>query len=251
MKRNLRSDTDRTEARVPDFPAEALFAAASTAVLVADGATGRIIAVNPAGQMLLGLPSVELLGFHWHRAFKSPGPKELKAAAHRAAALGTVERIFVKASGAVGALTAAISTFFVSKVSYLLLRLRTLGDTSRKSEVLSGDLFDELDELPAGFVITDGALQVEFGNRAFLEAIGEPSRDAAEGQSLLRWLNLTQDDLALMCRQMQMRQAVGMLTTGICTRYGPGPIVELIAIAVPDAASPYWGFVVRRMSLRA
>jgi hypothetical protein len=50
---------------------------------------------------------------------------------------------------------------------------------------------------------------------------------------------------------MQMRQAASVLSTGISTRYGPGPGVELIAIAVPDTASPYWGFVLRRMPLRA
>jgi len=248
MKHNLHSTSDQAEARAHEFPADDLFAAASTAVLVADGTTGSVIAVNAAAQFLLGLPSADLVGYHWHRAINSPGSKELKAAAERASTLGTVERVSVRTSGALRELRVTISTFFVSKVSCLLLHLDAVHETGRNSQAFSGDLFDELDDLPIGFVITDGALCVEFGNQAFLDVIGEPSRDAAEGQNLLRWLDLTQDDLDLMCRQMQLRQAATVMTTSLGTWYGPGPMVEVIAIAVPDATSPYWGFVLRQMT---
>lgn len=243
MKDHLSSTSDR-ETRADEFPADEFFAAASTAVLVADGATGRVIAVNPAAQRLLGLNSADLLGCHWHEAFSYPGAQELKAAAEQASTLGTV-KVSVSRSGAVGALKATVSTFFVSNVSHLLLHLDPV-DTGRKSKAIPGDLFDELDDLPIGFVVTDGALRVEFGNRAFLDLTGEPSRDAAEGQNLLRWLDLTQDDLALMCRQMQLRQAAAVMATSLRTRYGRGPMVEVTAISVPDTESPYWGFVFRQ-----
>ena len=248
MKDNLHPTGDQAEARADEFPADELFAAASTAVLVADAATGRVIAVNPAAQILLGLPSADLLGCQWHEAFNSPDAEELKDAAQRASTQGTVVRVAVGAAGAVGAIRAAISTFFVSKVSYLLLHLDAVHEFGRNSQSFSGDLFDELDELPMGFVITDAALCVEFGNRSFLEATGAPSRDTVQGQSLLRWLELTQDDLLLMCRQMQERQAATVMATSLSTSYGPGPMVEVIAIAVPDATSPYWGFVLRQMT---
>jgi len=248
MKDNLHSTSDQAQARADEFPSDELFAAASTAVLVADGTTGRVIAANPAAQLLLGLPSADLVGYHWHRAINSPCAQELKAAARRASTLGTAVRVSVRTSGAVGALRATISTFFVSKASYLLLHLDAVRETGRNPGAFSGDLFGELDDLPIGFVITDGALCVEFGNRAFLDVIGEPSRDTAEGQNLLRWLNLTQDDLDLMCRQTQLRQAATVMTTSLSAWYGPVPEVEVIAVAVPDATSPYWGFVLPQMT---
>jgi PAS domain-containing protein len=243
---NLR---DRAAALANEFPADELFAAASTAVLVADHTTGLLISVNPAAQNLLGLASADLVGYAWHKAFISPGVQELNAASQRAAALGTAVKVSVRSSGDIGALEATLSTFFVSKVCYLLLQLDAAHETGRKPQAFSGDLFDELDDLPLGFVITDGALCVQFGNRAFLELTGDASRDATEGQNLLRWLDLTQDDLVLMCRQMQLRQAATVMTTSFSTRYGRGPMVEVTAIAVPDATSPYWGFVLRQTTL--
>jgi PAS domain-containing protein len=248
MKDNSHSTRDQAESRADEFPADALFAAASTAVLLAEGTSGRVIAVNPAAQRLLGLRSADLLGHDWHKAFDSPGAQALNAAAEQAATLGKVVRVSVRCPGAVGALTATISTFFVSKVSYLLVHLDTVHENGRKPQVFSSDLFDELDNLPLGFVMTDGALVVQFGNRAFLDFTGEPSRDTAEGQNLLRWLDLTQDDLALMCRQMQLRQAATVMTTSLRTWSGPGPMVEVVAVAVPDSRNPYWGFVLRKIT---
>ena len=216
---------------------------------MADHATGRVIAVNPAAQDLLGLPSADLVGHPWHKAFIHPGAEELNAASQRAATLGTISRISVSSSGLAGdALVATLSTFLVSKVCYLLLQLDTAHPTGRNPQAFSGDLFDELDELPLGFVVTDGALCVQFGNRAFLDLTGDASREAIEGQNLLRWMDLTQEDLILMSQQLQLRQAAAVMTTSLSTRYGRGPMVEVTAIAVPDATSPHWGFVLRQMS---
>ena len=242
------STSDQAAVRADGFPADELFAAANTAVLVADASTGLVIAVNRAAQLLLGLPTADLVGYHWHKAFDYPGAQELRAAAQRACTLGTAVSASVHRPGEIGALTATISTFFLSKVCYLLLHLDAGHETGRNSQALSGELFDKLDELPIGFVITDGALCVEFGNRTFIEVVGEMSRDRVEGQCLLRWLDLTQDDLGQMCRQMQLRQAASVMTTSLRTLFGCGLAVEVIAVAVPDASSPYWGFVLRQVS---
>ena len=214
---------------------------------MANETTGRVIAVNPAAQQLLGLSSEDLVGCPWYKAFNSPAAEELQAALRKASTLGTVARVSVSSFGAEGALRATISTFFVSNISYLLLHLDAEHETRRNIQALSGDLFDQLDDLPMGFVVCNGALCVEFGNRAFIDLTGEPSRDTVEGQNLLRWLDLTQDDLVVMCEQMKLRQAATMMTTSLSTRYGRGPMVEVIAIAVPDASRPYWGFVLRQI----
>lgn len=248
MKDNSHSTIPQADARADDFPVDALFAAASTAVLVADGSNGRVIAANPAAQQFLGLSSAEVVGYHWREAFDSRDAQELNAAARQASTLGTVVSVPVRAPGAVDALRATISTFFVSKVSYLLFHLDAADESGRNSRALSYDLFDELDDLPMGFVITDGALRVEFGNREFLNLTGKHSRDAVEGQNLLYWLDLTQNDLNLMCRQIQLREAATFVTTNLRTSCGPRPMVEVIAIAVPDAMNPHWGFVLRQIT---
>jgi PAS domain-containing protein len=245
MKDRIHPASDAAEVCADGFPAEEIFAAATTAVLLANAATGRVIAVNPAAQLLLRRGSADLVGRHWHEAFEFPGARELNAAAEQAAARDIVARLSVRGCGAVGAMQAAISTFFVSKESYLLLQLDCGRETPRSSPSLHGDLFDQLDDLPMGLVVTDEALCVEFANRAFLDAAGEPSPDAAEGHNLLRWLDLTQDDLGRMHHQMQQRQAAAAMSTRLRTRYGCGPMVEIVAIAISDKTNPRWGFVLR------
>jgi PAS domain-containing protein len=240
----LHSTSGQTEAPT-GFPAYELFAAASTAVLVADADTGRAVAINPAAQSLLGVSSGDVVGRDWFSAFVAPDPQALQAAALRAVSLGIAATLVATTAGSVSAVRATLSTFRVASAFYLLVRLDAVDEIGGNHEAFSPELFEQLNSLALGFVIADEALCVEFGNRVFLDLIAEPALDAAEGQCLLRWLDVTQRDLDVMRRQMQVRQAASVLTANLITRSGAGTTVEVIAIAVPDAASAHWGFVLR------
>jgi PAS domain-containing protein len=231
------------------FPAYELFAAASTAVLLADADTGRVVAINPAAQSLLGVSSADVVGRDWSGAFIAPSAQELQAAALRTTTLGIAAMIDAATTGTVSAVRATLSTFRVASAFYLLVRLDAVDEIGGNHDAFSPELFEQLNSLALGFVIADEALCVEFGNRVFLDLIGEPALDAAAGQCLLRWLDVTQRDLDVMRRQMQVRQAASVLTANFITRSGPGSRVEVIAIAVPGAASAYWGFVLRPTAL--
>lgn len=246
MKDPLHSISDRIEISADEFPCDELFAAARTAVLVAVASTGRVVAVNLAAQRLLGLSSAQLVGDSWHKAFDSPGVRELKGAARQASALGAVAHLRVTSPGMAGTLNATLSSFFVSRTAYLLLHLES--GHALGSQAFAGDPFVKLDELPIAFVITDGVLSVEFANRAFLDLTNERSRDAAAGQNLLRWLDLSPEDLGSLHRQMRMRQAATVIRARLRKEDGFGPMCEVIAVAVSDITSPHWGFVLRQSS---
>jgi PAS domain-containing protein len=227
------------------FPAHELFAAARTAVLLADADAGHVVAINPAAQSLLGVSSAQVVGHDWCTAFVAQVAQELQTAALRAATLGTAAAVATTIAGSVSAVRAALSTFRVGSAFYLLVRLDALDEVGGNHEAFSAELFEQLDALPLGFVIADEALCFEFGNRAFLQLAGEPALDAAYGQCLLRWLDVTHRDLDAMRRQILARQAASVLTANLNTRAGQGSLVEVIAIAVPGAASAHWGFVLR------
>jgi PAS domain-containing protein len=247
MNRRLDVTSDVLTAPEDGFPAEELFAAATTAVLMADEATGRVVAVNPAAQRLLGIPRSDLVGYEWHRAFSRSCAQQLRTAARLAASSGAA--VHATASGSTGgaAMTATFSTFNVSRVCYLLVQLAPSDASAIQSGTISTDVLDALDAIAVGFVVTDGALSVEFWNRAFLDVVNEPSIADIEGQCLLRWLNLTQADLARMQRQMALREAGTVMTTTLWVGPASGPMVEVTALAVPDATSPRWGFVVQKV----
>jgi PAS domain-containing protein len=229
------------------FPAEELFAAAKTAVILAEEATGRVVAVNPAAHVLLGVPRSDLVGCDWHKAFSRTCVQQLRAAARQAASSGAA--VQAAATGPTGgaAVTVTFSTFHVAEVCYLLVRLAGDDAAESASRTISRDVFQELDHITVGFVITDGALCVEFANKAFLELVDQPSSADVEGRCLLRWLNLTQADLSGMRRQMELHVADTEMITTLCIGSASGPMVEVTAIAVPDATRAHWGFVVHRV----
>lgn len=247
MNRRLDVTCDVLTPADDGFPAEELFAAAGTAVLMANEATGRVVAVNPAAQRLLGIPGSDLVGFDWHKAFSGSCAQQLSTAARQAASSGATVQAAVSGSTGCAALTATVSTFYVAKVSYLLVRLVPSDASETPSGTIPRDVFDELDAIAMGFVVTDGALCVEFGNRAFLEFVNQPSNADIQGQCLLRWLNLAQADLSEMRRQLELRVAGTVMTTTLCIGPTLGPMVEITAIAVPDATSAHWGFIVRKV----
>lgn len=229
------------------FPAEELFAAARTAVIMAVEATGRVVAVNPAAQRLLGMPRTDLVGSDWQRAFSRSCAQQLSTAARQAATSGTSVQATASRSTGGAAMTATFSTFCVAKVSYLLVRLAPDEASETQSSTISSDVLDALDAIAVGFVVTDGALCIEFGNKAFLDVVNQPSNADIEGQCLLRWLNLTQADLSRMQQQMALREAGTVMATTLWDGAAAAPVVEVTALAVPDATSPHWGFVVQRV----
>jgi len=246
MKDPIHSISDQVEIRADEFPCDELFAAARTAVLVAEGTTGRVVAVNVAAQQLLGLSSARLLGHPWYKAFNSSDYEELQAAAQQAAALGKVVGVSVSGPGIIGTLQAAFSSFYVSTAPYLLLHLDAGEASACSSRALASNPFDTLDELPIAFVLTDGVLRVEFANRTFLDLVGEDSVDAAAGQNLLRWLDLTEQDLGALHLQMRQRQAATAVRVRLRKPDAAGPMYEVVAIAASDFTTPHWGFILRQ-----
>ena len=233
-----------------DFPAEELFAAASSAVLLADEVTGRVLAVNPAAQRLLGVPGTDLVGQPWQQAFGASCATALQAAAQQAVQSGRAVQATASSLTGGATLIATVSSFQVSRASRLLVRLAANTATQAPSRSRRGDVFDELDALAVGFVLTDGALCVEFGNKAFLGIVNQPSTESIEGQCVLRWLNLTQENFSQMRRQMGQREACMAMTTTLCIGPTVGPMVEVLAVAVPDPVDPHWGFILRRVPAR-
>lgn len=206
-----------------DLPVGELFNAATNAVVIANEATGRIIEINSAALRLLGASRTELVGRTWHQA--------------------------VSERSATGGLPFAttLSSFRVARVAYVIIRLVPEESEEAPSRSTSDDVFSRLDAINTCFVVTNGALCVEFANKAFLQFVNQSGDEQVAGQSLLNWFVLTQADLSRMRQQMLSREACGVLTTKL--RGGPesGSIVEITAIAVPDDAAPYWGFVMHRV----
>jgi len=230
-----------------EFPAEELFAAASSAVILADGTNHRIVNANPAALSLLDARLPDLRGAYWHAAFSDSCEESLTSAAqnsgisHRPAEVTAFGRINS------ARLSVMVSHFNSSMRPYLLIRLTNATPDLYSAQPPRSAVLDHIDALTTGFVLADGELRVEFWNRAFAMLIGEPAQSAIEGQSLLRWLHLTPGDLERMREQVARREATISMTTTLSAGYSFALTVEVVAVSAPDATCAHWAFILRKI----
>lgn len=243
MKQDRTNPAGLDPAQAGDFPAAELFLAASTAVLLVRESTGYIVIANPAALALLGLDSAQLVGGDWRAAFDAATAVELAAAGQRAASTGAGTQVAVRAMANAAPLVANLSHFRVAREAYFLIRLSADTGSGPPAVELPVALIEQLDATSAPFVVTDGALCIEFANRAFCTLVGELERSSVDRQSVLRWLNFGTSDLALLHQQMSQREATATITTTLCA--GPTSLatVDVTAIAVADRSCPRWGFI--------
>lgn len=250
MKHELTISSIQAAEAETSFPATELFNLSSTAVLVASESTGRIAIANPAALALLGLERSTIIGWDWRAAFHAESAPELTDAAQRAASAGVSMPLTVVGAANSTPLTLHLSRFCMARAAYLLIRLTALAGTLLMGAVnpasaIEGPLFAQLDSIAAPFVLTDGALYVEFANRAFCDLLGGVQPASLEHQSLLRWLNFGPAELERMHRQMSQREATSTIVTTLFAGPTLLPTVEVIAIAVADRSHPRWGFILR------
>ena len=229
-----------------NFPASSMFAAARSALLVVEQATGRVAEANDAAGQLLGLQKSALLGSYWLGAFDQACTQQL-ADGCREAELKQLPLIFdVRGRDGRAPLRATITLFKVGRDTYLLVRLLP-GDAPVVEPARDGtaQALDELDNTSIGFVVTNRYLQVEYANRAFLAMVRPENAEEVSGRSLARWLALTEDDLQRLREQVTGRQATVVIRTALHEGPTAGRGVELTAVAVPDAPEPCWGFTLR------
>jgi PAS domain-containing protein len=238
------------EPGTPGFPAYPLFTSASVAVMVIAQGSGRVAEANPAALALLGMPQAELVGSAWLRGFTSTSAQRLAEACQHAWIATAPIQVVVEALAGNRKLDATITTFRVNSDSYLLVRLRAHGELGDEGGAGAGSVLEELDRTSTGFVVTNSLLQVDYGNRAFLELVQAAGHEDVRGRSLAQWLALTEADLLRLREQMARRQAASLLVTTLHAGPAAGRVVELTAIAVPDVPDPCWGFTVRVLESR-
>lgn len=230
----------------PDFPAAAIFASATSAVLLVEQASGRVIEVNGAGARLLALRRAGLLGSDWLGAFDPACAPQLDEARIAAALQRSPRELEVRSRADGAPLRATITLFRIGRDAYLLVRLLPANvSVATATPAAAARVLDELEATPVGFVVTNRFFHVEYCNRAFLDLVCCATSEDAKGQSLVRWLALTEHDLERLRGQLSERQATIVILTALHAGPASGRSVELTAVAVPDAPEPCWGFTLR------
>ncbi len=243
-----------------------LFQSSAEAVLIVDGASFRVLEVNPAAQTLLGggAKSTKPVGAALASLFAPDASEALAAALAAARSVGKHERLSAHLAGSKRSVNVAVSSFRQDEAAFLLVRLAPLADVNsapsrnqRGSSHAEGTLGGR-DSLDAAFVrgasdalaFTDSSGRVLAVNRAFARMTQLSSEDQARGESLDRWLGRTGIELSMLLANLREGGSMGLFTTELRGALGLVTEVEIAASALEPAGAASFAFSVRDVGRR-
>jgi len=220
-------------------------------VLIVNAVTQQVLQANPAAAELLRIPLRLLVGAPLKDAFDAAGAQAIARSIDCACATGHSEALALRSAPGCADLSARLSLFRADTNNYVLIRLAAASVPAfqRAWAETQTPVFNAIESASTGFLVTDSGLRVEYANQAFLDMIKLPALDQVRGRSLVRWLELTETDLAGLQDQMAQRRASSMVTAGLRSEQGLLLEVEVCAVAVPDAQHSCWGFTIRELPL--
>lgn len=224
-----------------------LFASSGQAALIVEVASATIVEVNPAATDLLGSLRNELLGTAFVEAFSPADASRLQDALAAARSAGRCDDVAAATRSGRLELRLALSLVRREGAAFVLVHLapRTGARSPTPRDGDPGAMFAMLEDTAEGFVVTDLQLRIAYANRSFLRWVGVDSAAVLEGQSVARWLSLSERDLAHLAEQLAQRAASVELRSAVQGANGVARAVDIWAVPVPDGAFPCWGFRLR------
>jgi len=248
----LRAPNPRVPTGYPGLPCDWLFSVAVEPVIIIDAATNHIVQANPAAAQLLRRSHSALVGAAVEGLLDASSTADLARSLEVARTAGVVDGVTLRSAGDGAELRAKLSLFRSDTGAYVLIHL-ALGSgvggdqPSADRDPAESPVLDAIEGAAVGFLLTDSGMRIEYANQAFTELIQLGSADQALGKSLLRWLELSESDLAQLRDQMLLRRATSVMTAALRIESNSRLEVEVCAVAVPDGANTCWGFTIREL----
>jgi len=243
-----------------------LFQSSAEAVLIVDGATLRVVEVNPAAMTLLSggaAKPAKVVGVALGSLFAAEAAEPLAAALAAARSVGKHERLSALLVGVRRSVNLAVSSFRQDQASFLLVRLAPLADIETKAQrgataARTPTADGSGDNLASAFVrgtsdalvFTDGSGRVVAVNRAFARMAQLSSEDQARGESLDRWLGRTGIELSMLLANLREGGSAGLFSTELRGALGLATEVEIAASALEPPGAATFAFSVRDVGRR-
>jgi transcriptional regulator PpsR len=243
---------ERDYARMRDTESRyrSLFKVTQEAVLVVDGATRKIVEANPAAAAMLAGEKA-LIGRSFTQLFQGHSQEDagsLLSVAEASAKHSGIESILL-AHGK--SFRANASLFRQDRATHYLVRLLCDDVPAVAVNKDHVPLFQAIDRLPDGFVVTNLNLEILMLNGAFLDLVRLPTIAQAKGQVLNQFIGRPGLDRNILFENLTKYGVVHNFPTLIQTQFGDLEDIEVSAVSVPDGDMPCFGFSIRRISRRA
>ena len=230
-----------------------LFQVSAEAVLIADGATLRIVEANPAALLLLAgaaAKAPKIVGAPLTSLFSAQAGDSLAAAVAAARSLGKHERLLAELAASQLGVAVSLASFRQEQASFLLVRLAPLaaaepkrgkaGASANAKEAWSTSGFESafVRNAADALAFTDSAGRVVAVNRAFARLAELSSEEQARGEPLDRWLGRTGVEMSVLLANLRDSGAAGLFSTELRGALGLVTDVEIAASALAATVGP-------------
>lgn len=227
-----------------------LFQISSEAVLIVDATSGRVVEANPAASQILGKPVKRLSGRSFLESFSSDSERKIQQGFDTARSKGRADQIRVKLDGKKTELVMACSVFREDTNVHFLVRLSPASAEAAVWLSQRSNVFDVVQKMPEGFVVTDHDRRILTANAAFLEMTQIATEDQLRGEPIDRWLGRLPVDVNVLIKNVRERGEVRGFSTQVRGEFGSTTDVEVSGVAVASGDTPCLGFTIHTAQRR-
>jgi transcriptional regulator PpsR len=225
-----------------------LFQITSEPVLIVDGMTQLVIEANTAAGRVLGKPAKKLAGRAFPELFDSESVKKVQDNLTSVRAAGRADPVTVKLADSRHEVLVAPSAF--RQDASLLFLVRLVLPNQAAGSGVRARLFDVVEKLPDGFVVTDLDCRILSANSAFLELVQAGSQEQVLSQRLGKWVGRHTMEFNVLVTNLREHGTVRHFFTLLRGEFDSSEEVEISAVAVAGGEQPCFGFTIRGVSRR-
>jgi transcriptional regulator PpsR len=224
-----------------------LFQMTPEAAIVVDGATLRIVEVNPAADALLGRKLRRIVGRSVTEMFDRASVPHAQSMLETVRVAGRSDEIPVQIAGADGYVMLAAYIFRQDNTAFFLLRL-TAVDAAPDASIVPRSklsLLRAAERLPDALVVTDEAGRILTTNANFLALAEIASEERARTLRLEQLVGEPGVDFNVLISNLKQHGTVRNFATRLVGEHGSSEDVEITATTVPDGDTTSFVFTIR------
>lgn len=224
-----------------------LFENSGEPMLLVEVANLKIREANSMAYALLGARAQSLPGKRLTALVDKPSRDALQSLVGAALASDSASPEQVTLTKGSRTVAAYANGFIQDRAQHLMIRFASLEDDTADA---TSPLFELVDEMPDGFVITDANLNIVNANTSFIEMVQAASIDPIHGRNLSNWIGRPGIDLELIEGQIDQHGSARNVSTVLRTSDDlEGDQIELSAVRT-DSEDGHYAFVIRQIGRR-
>jgi transcriptional regulator PpsR len=221
-----------------------LFQITGEAVLIVEAGSNRIVELNRTACTLLDGTSQQLTGRCLHDLFEAKGQKKIQKLLAGDKNDEINDEIIVRLAGT--KIDIILSASHIRQhANHVLVRLTPTSANASAWLKSRSSVFEVLDKLPDGFVVTDPDRRILTANTAFIDMTQLAIEAQVCGEQIDRWVGRHAIDMAVIGNTLKERGEVQNFSTIVRGEYGVSTEVEITAVSVFADKRPCIGMTLR------